>query len=50
MLPVDWPTDARPAVVPVTANGGEGVTQVGDAKQQQAKEKDGEVTSAQQAE
>jgi hypothetical protein len=26
------------------------VTQVGDAKQQQAKEKDGEVTSAQQAE
>jgi hypothetical protein len=50
LLPVDWPTDARPAVVPVTANGGEGVTQVGDAKQQQAKEKDGEVTSAQQAE
>ena len=50
LLPVEAPTDAKPVAVPAAANAGEQVTQAKDMKQQQLKEKHGEVTSAQPAE
>ena len=50
LLPVDWPADAKPVAVPVLTEGGEQVTQGKDVKQQQPKEKRGEVTTAQPAE
>ena len=49
LLPVDPPADAKPVAVPVAVNGDERVTQGKDVKQQQPKEKHGEVTTAQQA-
>jgi hypothetical protein len=50
LLPVEAPTDAKPAVVSVAASTGERVTQGEVVKQQDPKEKHGEVASAQQAE
>ena len=50
LLPVDWPADAKPVSVPVAVNGDERVTQVEVVKQQDPKEKHGEVAPAQQAE
>ena len=50
LLPVDWPTDAKPVVAPGAASGGEPPARGVDAKRQQAEENNGEVTSAQPAE
>ena len=50
LLPVDWPADAKPVAVPVAVNGDERVTQGEVVKQQDPKEKHGEVTSAQPTE
>ena len=49
LLPVDWPTDAKPVVAPGAVSGGEQPAQGEDVNQQQGKDKDGEVTSAQPA-
>jgi len=46
LLPVDWPADAKPAVVPVSAE----TKTTSDSKRATHKEKHGEVTSAQPAE
>jgi hypothetical protein len=50
LLPVDWPADAKPVVLPGAAFGGEQPAQGVDAKRQQAEANNGEVTSAQPAE
>jgi len=49
LLPVDWPTDAKPAAVPVVVSNAKQAAQGEGAKQQQGKENNGEVTSAQPA-
>jgi len=50
LLPVEAPTDAKPVAVPVAVKGDERVTQGEVVKQQDPKEKHGEVATAQQAE
>jgi hypothetical protein len=49
LLPADWPADAKPVVAPGAVAGAEQPAQGEDVKQQQAKERDGEVTSTQPA-
>jgi hypothetical protein len=49
LLPADWPAGAKPVVAPGAVAGAEQPAQGEDVKQQQAKERDGEVTSTQPA-